>query len=126
MYPTVVVLLVESQRSMTDVCEISPSNASQFAGRLGSEARHATLGHLSFAVGPVESLMDSEPESQRFLLSQSRGGQGRDQEDQEDILESQVGTDGRLIRLRPESQRLLGSQSQGVQEHDHEDILEVQ
>ena len=27
MYPTVVILLVETQRSMMDVCEISPSDA---------------------------------------------------------------------------------------------------
>jgi len=62
MYPTVVILLVETQRSMTDICEISPSNASKLAA--SSEARPATSGHLSFAVGPVDITTDDEAESQ--------------------------------------------------------------
>ena len=44
MYPTVVILLVETHRSMMDICDISPSNASKFTGpALASEARPATF-----------------------------------------------------------------------------------
>ena len=75
MYPTVVVVLVETQRSMTDVCEISASNASTVAGPMASEARPATSEHLSFAVGPVHSTTDNEAESQRSRALQSKGGQ---------------------------------------------------
>jgi len=64
MYPTVVILLVETQRSMTDICETSQSNASKIAGPVASEARPATLGPLSFAIGPVPSTADTETESQ--------------------------------------------------------------
>ena len=64
MYPTVVILLVETQCFMADVCEISPSNASKVAGPVGSEAHPATLGHLSFAVEPVHGTMDSKAGSQ--------------------------------------------------------------
>ena len=74
MYPAVVVLLVETQHSMTDVCEISPSNATQFRGPVAFEARDATLGHLSFAVGSVHSTADNNAESQRSRVLQSQGG----------------------------------------------------
>ena len=74
MYPTVVIVLVETQRSMADICEIGPPNASQLAGPVASEARPATLGHLSFAVGPVHTT-DDEAESQRSCVLQSQGGQ---------------------------------------------------
>jgi len=74
MYPAVVIVLVETQRSITDVCEISPSNASKFPGPLASEARHATLGHLSFAVGPIDTTVDNESEYQRSRMLQSQGG----------------------------------------------------
>ena len=86
MYPTVVILLVETQRSMTDICEIGPSNPSKLAGPVGSEARHATFGHLSFAVRTVHlSMMDNEAESQHSRALQSQDGQEDDLE--EDILE---------------------------------------
>ena len=75
MYPTLVVLLVQIQRSMTDICEISPSNASRPAGPLASETRHATLGHLSFAVGSVHSTTDIEAKSQHSDALQSQSGQ---------------------------------------------------
>jgi len=78
MYPTVVVVLVESQRSMTDICEISPSNASKFAGPQASDVRPATLGHLSFAGGPIYTTMDMESEYQRSRVLQSQGGQESD------------------------------------------------
>ena len=84
MYPTVVILLVETQRLMADVCEINPSNASKFAGPVGSEARPATLGHLSFAVEPVHGAMDSKAGSQRSRALQS---QGRHEHGLEAILE---------------------------------------
>ena len=63
MYPTVVIVLVETQRSilrsMPDIYEISLSNATKLAA---SEARPATPGHLSFAVGSVHSTTDNETE----------------------------------------------------------------
>ena len=91
MYPTVVMILVETQRSMPDVCEISPSNASRFAGRAASDARPATFGHLSFAVEPVHSTMDNEVESQRSRALQSQGGQERGLEELIlEVKESQV------------------------------------
>ena len=86
MYPTVVIILVETQRSMTDVCEISASNPSQFAGPpMTSGARAAVLGHLAFAVGPVYSTTDDEAESQRSRALQSQAGQVHGSEG--DILE---------------------------------------
>ena len=75
MYPTVVVVLVETRRSMTDVYDISPSNASNFAAPVSSEARAATLGHLSFAVGPMDSMMDNDSDSQRSRKSESQDRQ---------------------------------------------------
>ena len=65
MYPTIVVVLVETQRSMVDICEIGPSNASKTAGAAASdhEAHPTRLGRLSFAVGPINSAMDKEDES---------------------------------------------------------------
>jgi len=75
MYPTVVIILVETQRSMADVCEISPSNAGRLAAPVASEVRPASLGHLPFAVGPVHSTTDNEAESQRSRALESQGGQ---------------------------------------------------
>jgi len=78
MYPTVVIVLVETQRSMMDVCEINPSDAGKLVAPVGSdtsEARPATSGHLSFAVGSVHSTTDNETESQRSRALQSQGGQ---------------------------------------------------
>ena len=92
MYPTAIIVLIETQRSMADVCEISPSNASKFAGPVGSEARPATLGHLSFAVEPIHSTMDSEAGSQRSRALQSQGGHEHDLEAILEVKESQVGT----------------------------------
>ena len=62
MYPTVVIVLVETQRSAADICGISPSNASRLAGPAASdhEARAATLRYPSFAVGPINNAMDNE------------------------------------------------------------------
>lgn len=60
MYPTVVMVLIETHRSMTDVCGISPSIASKLAGAVASEARPATSRHFTFAVGPVHSTVDNE------------------------------------------------------------------
>jgi len=95
MYPTVVIVLVETQRSMSDICNISPLNASKFAGPVASEVRAATLGHLSFAVGPVHSTTDNEAESQRSHTLQSQDGQEHGLEEVIlEIKESQVGTSG--------------------------------
>jgi len=73
MYPTVVIILVETQRSMADVYDISPSNASKLGGPVASEARPATLGHFSFAVGPIHSMTDNEAECTR-IAEQSWAG----------------------------------------------------
>jgi hypothetical protein len=55
MYPTVVMILVENQRS--------------------PETRLTTLGHLSFAVGPICTATDNRAESQRSRALQSQNGQ---------------------------------------------------
>ena len=75
MYPTIVIGLVETQRSLTDICEIGPSNASRLAGPVASGygARSASLGRPSFAVRPVNSATDNEAD---YLPS--RGLQSRD------------------------------------------------
>ena len=60
------IVLVETQRSMMDVCEIGTSNTSKLAGPMPSEPRPATLGYPSFALGPVAavySTTDNEAES---------------------------------------------------------------
>jgi len=81
---------------MTDVFEISLSNASNGAGPVASvEVRPAILGHLSFAVRPVHSTTDNKAESQGSRTLRSNVGQEHDLE--EVILEakeSQVGTSG--------------------------------
>ena len=66
MYPTIMVVLVETRRSMVDICEIVPSNATKIAAAAASddEAHPATLGHLSFAVGPINSAMNNEAEKE--------------------------------------------------------------
>jgi len=97
MYPTVVLVMVGTQRSITDVCEISPSIDDRLAGPVASEARPATLGHLSFAVGPVHTTRNNEAESQRSHALWSQGGQEQLEGVEEVILEvneSQVGTSG--------------------------------
>ena len=94
MYPTLVILLVETQRSMPEICEISPSNTRKLAGPVASEARPATLGHLSFAVGPVYSTTDNEAESQGSRTLQSQGGQEYGLEVILEMKESQVGASG--------------------------------
>ena len=94
MYPTVVIVLVEKQRSMTDICEVSSSNASNNARPVASEARPATLGHLSFAVGSTYSTTDSESESQRPRVSQSQDGPEYRLEKVTLEIRSQIGTSG--------------------------------
>jgi len=69
-YPTLVVVLVETQRSMTDICEISSSNASKIAGL---DACASTLRHLSYV--SIHSTMHTESESQRSRVSRSQDGQ---------------------------------------------------
>ena len=55
MYPTIVIVLVETQCSMMDIHEISLLNASGLADLMAPDhgARVATLGRPSFAVGPI-------------------------------------------------------------------------
>ena len=96
MYPTVVILLLETQRSMTDICEISPSIATKLAARgpVTSKARPVTLGHLSFAVEPVHaSTADNEAESQRSRTLRSQDGQEKGLEEAIlEVKEPQIGT----------------------------------
>ena len=75
MYPTIVIVLVETQRSMTDIYEISTPNTSRLAGPVASEARAATLRHPSFGV--LNITMDNEAESLPFRTLQSGGAQER-------------------------------------------------
>jgi len=102
MYPTVVMILVKTQRSITDVCESRPSNARIPAGPVASEARPATLGHLSFAAGSVHSMTDNEAESQYSCALGSKGGQEHGLEEVNVVLEkeSQVGTSKSPKQLR--------------------------
>ena len=93
MYPTVVMVLVQTQRSMVDVCDIIPSNASKLMGPVAPEARPATLGRLPYLVRPVHTTtMDDEAESQRSRALQSHGRQERGLD--EDILEVERGSSG--------------------------------
>ena len=93
MYPTVVILLIETQRSMTDICEISLSNGSKTADLVAAEAHPATLGYLSFAVGPAHSVTrDDKVESQCSPGLWSQGRQEYSTEVNLDVKESQVGT----------------------------------
>ena len=73
MYPTVVIILVETQRLMTDVYEISPSNSSILEGPAAPEAP-ATLRHLPFVVDPINSTTENEAEPQHSRALQSQGG----------------------------------------------------
>ena len=74
-----VVILVETHRSMTDFYETSLPNATIAAGSAAPdrEARAAILGRPSFAVGPVDSVMGSEADSSPSRTLQSRGVQER-------------------------------------------------
>jgi len=92
----VVIVLVETQRSMTDICEISPSNAGKLAAPVGSEACPATPGHLFFAVAPAHSTTDHEAEPQRSRALRSQGGQehGLGEGVILEVKESQVSTSG--------------------------------
>ena len=77
MYPTVVIVLVETQRSMTDIYEISQSNTSKIEGPVASETLPATLGHLSFDVRSVHRTYN-EAESQRWRALENQGWQEND------------------------------------------------
>ena len=66
MYPTVVIVLVETQRSMTNVCEIGLSGISKLAGPVASEPRLATIGGPSLAAVPLLTTTDDEADSQRL------------------------------------------------------------
>jgi len=97
MYPTLTIVLVETQRSMMDVCEIGPSDAGKFAGAVAlSDARGATSGRLSFPVEQIRTTMDSESV---FLPSRAlrpgRDGQGHGLEKVIlEVKERQVGNSG--------------------------------
>ena len=67
-------MLVETQRSMTDIYEASLWDARRLAGLVASdhEAHAATLGHPSFAAGPVNGAMDHEADFSPSRVLQSR------------------------------------------------------
>ena len=77
MYPTIVTILAETQRSMTDMCQISLPNASKLAiaGPAASEAHATTLGHPSFAA--LNITIDNEAESPPSRLVRSQDLQER-------------------------------------------------
>jgi len=77
MYPTTVIVLVETKRSMMDIYEMSLLNASRPAGLVASEARTANLGSLSIAVGPINSAQDNEAGSPPSCAVQSQDVQER-------------------------------------------------
>ena len=75
------IVLIETQRSMTDICEIDLSNGSKPTDPVTSEAHLATLGYLPFAVKPAHSVAtDKAAESRclRDLRSQGRRGYDMD------------------------------------------------
>jgi len=68
---------------MADLCEICSSNArSKVTGLVATqaEARAATLEHISFAVGSINSPMENELESQVSGALQTPDGQEHDLE----------------------------------------------
>jgi hypothetical protein len=92
-YPTAVIVLVESQRSMVDVYGITPTDLTKGSGSATREARAATLGHLSFATAPGQSMNDIESvdgEKSRILRGYSEGestlGKPIDSVDKEDVV----------------------------------------
>ena len=95
MYPTVIVLLVESQRSVMDNIAINPSVASKLAGPVPSETCSEILGHFSFVTWPIDNTMENKPESQHSRASESQDGQecglGDPIEPEIEVKESQVG-----------------------------------
>ena len=76
MYPTIVIVLVETQCSMTDIC-VGLSNASRLAGPVPSEFHAATLGHPPIPVGAVNSAVYNEADPPPSRLLQSRDVQER-------------------------------------------------
>ena len=98
-----VIVLVETRRSVVDVCEINLSNTSGKLGApVGSEALPGTLGRISFAIGPVHSKTDDEAESQRSRVFQSQGGQeNRPEQVILEVKESHVGLVGDCYHYRP-------------------------
>ena len=75
MYPAIVILLVETQRSMTVICGISPSNT--LNGVSPPALRPMTLEQppFEFAVGPDEGAIDSVPHPSLSRALQSHDGQ---------------------------------------------------
>ena len=70
MYPTVVIVIVETQRSMTDLCEVRSSRQ----GR-------ATSTRLSFAVDTRQTItVDKESRYERSCTFQVEDGQQHDRE----------------------------------------------
>ena len=77
-----VIMLVETQRSMTDICDTGLSNTTIVAELAAPdhEARAATSGRPSLTVGAANSAMDSEARSSQSRTLRSRGVQERDLE----------------------------------------------
>ena len=76
MYPAVVIVLVETQGSMTDVCELSSTQTFR-------ESCAVTSNHLSFTVGTRQTqtiATDEEPPYERSCAFQVEDGQQHDWE----------------------------------------------
>ena len=76
-----VVVLVETQCSMVDLCEITPLTASEIARPVAPEAssRHATLGHVSStAVWSPHSIPELEYQRSHALQNAHEQEHGMD------------------------------------------------
>ena len=78
MYPTVVIIIVETQRSMADVCEFSSSTQTCTSGTI----LPTTPNRLSFPVEARQAVtpMDKESRYERFCTLQVEDGQKHDRE----------------------------------------------
>ena len=72
-----VIMLVETQRSMTDICDSITSIVMAGLAVPDHEARAATLGHPSFAVGAANNGVDGEAHSSQSRTLRSLGVQER-------------------------------------------------
>ncbi|RDB20153.1 hypothetical protein Hypma_012952 [Hypsizygus marmoreus] len=61
MYPTIIAVLVNSQRSISDTFVFGSVFKSQSGNTQGHGARPATAGHLSFALPHMQTISDIEP-----------------------------------------------------------------
>jgi len=105
MYPTVVIVLVETQRSMTDFCQVNCSTQSRESGSTFA----ATSNRLPFTVETVtKQAIPTEKESRyersSGCISQVEDGQQRDCHWYSRLgKESPIRTDSGVCRYKPDS-----------------------